>query len=272
MVEVKKAGSLLGREVFPEQEYYCPKHGKYTGIPVKFDFVNHIIDPQCPKCLEEDKVKEKEADRKRNTEESENRRIQRLTALNIGKINWENTFENFDAYTPELKHHLAICRDFANDPNGRKIVMLGNNGTGKNHLASAILKTTGGLLRKIMEIELLIRQSYSGNTQEYPIIKELCDVEMLVIDEIGRTKGGDWEQNWLSYIIDKRHENLMPMVLISNKHLKEDCTKEDGCTDCIQNYIGNDVISRIHENGIILNFTGEDYRYHLREIRKGEPK
>jgi DNA replication protein DnaC len=260
----KKVGSLLGWEELPKREYDCPKHGKYTGIPVKLGFISidNIIDPPCPKCQEEETVAE---ERKRRKEKAEQQRIQFLESLNIGERNWESTFENFDAYTDELKNHFSICRDFANNPRGRKLVMLGNNGTGKNHLASAILKTTGGILYTIYEIELLLRQSYSGDTQEYKVIQGLCNVEMLVIDEFDRSKGGDWELNWLSHVIDQRHKNHKPFVLISNGHLKENCPKGGGCPKCIEGRVGNDILSRIREDGAVLNFTGEDYR---RRIRK----
>jgi DNA replication protein DnaC len=84
---------------------------------------------------------------------------------------------------------------------------------------------------------------------------------MLIIDEIGRTKFGDWEQNWMSHVINRRYEDLLPSVLISNKHLKEDCPQgETGCPDCIQKWVGDDILSRIIENGVTLEFTGEDYR------------
>jgi DNA replication protein DnaC len=86
---------------------------------------------------------------------------------------------------------------------------------------------------------------------------------MLVIDEIGRSKASDFELNWLSYVIDKRHENYRPLVFISNKHLKDDCP-HGGCPDCLQNFMGNDILSRITENGLIMEFTGEDYRYKKR--------
>jgi DNA replication protein DnaC len=270
MVEAKKVGSMLGREELPEREYNCLKHGKYKGIPVKFGFMDTVIDPVCPKCIEEENAKKEAEDRIRQDEAEKHRREQMLTDLNIGKRNWESTFENFDAYSPELKHHLAICQEFSGDPRGRKLVMLGNNGTGKNHLAASILKMTGGILYTIFEIELMLRQSYSGETQEYRIIQELCETKMLVIDEIGRTKGGDWEENWISHVVDKRHKNLMPLILISNCHLRENCRERGGCPKCIQTYLGNDVLSRIIEDGIVLNFTGGDYRERIREKRRKE--
>jgi DNA replication protein DnaC len=93
---------------------------------------------------------------------------------------------------------------------------------------------------------------------------------MLVIDEIGRTKGGDWELNWLSHVVDQRHKNLMPLILMSNNHLKENCPEGGGCSKCIEGRFGNDILSRIAEDGNILSFTGNDYRVRIRERNKKE--
>ncbi|GHU64977.1 ATPase AAA [Spirochaetia bacterium] len=263
--QAKKVGDLLDREVLPEQEYECPKHGKYKGMPVKLEFLDHAIDPSCPKCEEEERIRLAADEDKRQEEERQRQREQRLSKLNIGKRFWDTSFETFNAYTDELIHHLEICVDFAHTHNGRKLVMLGNNGTGKNHLAASILKITGGVIHTVYEIELMLHQSYSGETQEWNVLNRLCNTEMLIIDEIGRTKGGDWELNWLSYVINKRHENLLPLVLISNNHLKENCPHgEAGCPRCIQNYVGNDILSRIIEDGLIMEFTGDDYRERIR--------
>jgi ssDNA-binding Zn-finger/Zn-ribbon topoisomerase 1 len=88
---VKKAGSALGQEELPEQEYDCPKHGKYRGIAIKFEFLDKVIAPSCPKCFEESKAEREKSERKRREEEKkaeEERSRQRLIALNIGERNW----------------------------------------------------------------------------------------------------------------------------------------------------------------------------------------
>jgi DNA replication protein DnaC len=278
--EPKKAGDVLKEIILEEREFECPTHGKYTGRPIFTQWRNHEIDPPCPVCAKEEserlaieEQKKQEEKRIADEAEKERKRIKWLTNLNIGKRLWDESFETFNAYNDELKHHLEICIEFAHNPQGRKLVMLGNNGTGKNHLAASILKITGGVVYKIFKIELLMKSSYSKRgSQEDDLIKQLCTTEMLVIDEIGRTKGGRWEENWLSYVIDERHQNFMPLILISNKHLKEDCPTGEGCPDCLQNWVGNDVLSRIIEDGLIMEFTGEDYRQKMRSVRLGEKK
>lgn len=256
---VKSAGA----EYLPERDYECPRHGRYRESPVKIGFA--VFTPPCPLCAAEESALQAEEYRKRREREDAEAREKRLAALNIGKRLWDESFETFDAYTPELKRHREVCAAFARNSRGRKLVMLGKNGTGKNHLAASILKITGGCVYTVFEIELLLRRAYSGEVREGDVYARLCETPVLVIDEIGRHKTGAWEMNFLSYVINKRHENLMPAVFISNKHLGEDCRRgAAGCPDCLDNFLGSDVLSRIIEDGEIMYFTGEDYRYKRR--------
>jgi DNA replication protein DnaC len=191
-----------------------------------------------------------------------------MKVINIGKKFWDEDFTTFNAYTPELKRFFDICSAFVNDSSGRMLVMLGNHGNGKNHLAAAILKKMGGYMYSVVEMELLIRQTYTGKTSEHELYERLCNAPLLVINEIGRHKMGDWDQFFLSYIINKRYENMMPIILISNTHLKENCPNNGGCEKCFENFMSDDVISRIIECGEIMIFTGDDYRQKIREARR----
>jgi DNA replication protein DnaC len=271
--EPKKPGAAPRREELPEGEFFCPKHGKYRGKPFRLPFLDEPHIPPCPVCGAEQAARETAARGREAAAERERlriKRVKRLEDLNIGQRFWAESFETFNAYTPELKRHLEACRDFANDHRGRMLVMLGNHGAGKNHLAASILKTTGGVMYTAYEIELLLRQSYAGETREYQVLNRLCEAETLVIDEIGRTKSGDWELNWFSHVINKRYGNCRPTVLISNKHRKESCPRgEAGCPDCLQNWVGNDVLSRIIETGLVMEFTGGDYRGKKRTVSRG---
>jgi DNA replication protein DnaC len=273
-VKTKKIGDILNPkfEELSDDFFECPKHGTYHGSPIKFSWgfgsgcIKHP--PECPKCMEERKAQEAEEESRRNKE----RELNRLKNMNIGRRYWNTVFDNFSAYTDELKHHLNVSKNFANSPDG-KLVMLGENGTGKTHLAISILKNTGGVIYTAFEIGLMLRQSYSGDSREWEILKDLCEAKLLVIDEIGRSKGQEWELNWMSHIINKRHENMRPLILISNRHLRENCSQgKDGCDKCLEKFVDNDVISRIIEDGIVLRFTGTDYRKNIGEEYRNQKK
>jgi DNA replication protein DnaC len=269
--QVKRIDDLTNAGKLPLQDYECLKHGPYTAQPVVFrlgDF-EKIFEPFCPICEAEMKKRDeeqKEERERRAVEAARQRKIERLRKMNIGSKFWDESLETFDPYTPELQRHLDICRAFSENPQGRMLVMLGKNGNGKNHLAASLLKLLGGYMYSVFEIELLLKRSYSHEVSEWKIYRQLYRAPLVVINEIGKHKIGDWEMNFLSYIINKRYENMMPIVLISNGHLRDNCPKA-GCPECFQNYFGNDVISRILEAGEIMLFTGEDYRMKLREKR-----
>jgi DNA replication protein DnaC len=274
----KKIGDILGNfryrepETLPKAEFDCPKHGKFWGNPIKsFGLLGndeHILDPDCPKCQQEERER---IDRK-EAAEAEEKRIERLKQLNIGKKFWNETLDSFDAYTPELKKHLENARKFASNPNG-KLIMLGEHGNGKTHLAAGILKVVGGVMYKAFEIGLVIRQTYNGNTNEYEFLTKLCEVPLLVIDEIEKIKESEAKQQWFSYVIGKRYDNMLPFIFIGNCHTQDDCRNEEykakhlPCPKCIEYHLENDILSRIIEDGKTMKFTGEDYRYKKRAKR-----
>ncbi|MDR0290427.1 MAG: ATP-binding protein [Treponema sp.] len=280
MPDVAKQIGTCCREL-AERSYFCEAHGEYKGKPLEYTFGTHkIFDPPCPTCEAEQKDKEArtEADRIKAAEERARARIveeraRRLAGMNIGEKFWEESFDTFNPYTPELKRHLETCIAFADNCRGGMLVMLGNNGNGKDHLAASILKKIGGYIYTVFEIELLLRQGYSGKGEsEADIYKRLWEAPLLVINEIGRHKADSkWSLDFLSNVIDKRYQNLKPTVLVSNCHLLEDCPEtEKGCDKCLQRYLGNDILSRIIEGGEVMHFTGEDYRYRKREMRMTE--
>lgn len=181
-------------------------------------------------------------------------------SCNIEPLYFDASFESFKADTPELEKAKVAVQKLIDTKTG-KIVMLGKNGTGKTHLAVCAVKALGGKILTMYEISTRIRATYSQKAKEdeLEVTDELARLKMLVIDEIGRTKGSEAEENWLSYIIDKRNSRGLPLILISNKHSRKSCP-EKGCKDCIENYLSEDIMSRLCVDGKILNFTGDDYR------------
>jgi DNA replication protein DnaC len=247
-----------------EKTFHCQKHGHYRCTVSEIPFMQSFT-PPCPICDNEKLAQEEQEQEKEEKKFLEELEKKELRKMNIGEKFWKESFKTFDAYSEELKTHLETCINFVKNPAGRMLVMLGNNGNGKDHLASSALKEINGCMYSVFELELLLRQSYTGHTSEWDIYEKLCEVSLLVINEIGKHKPGEWELNFISYIINKRYENMKPVILISNTHLKENCPQK-GCDKCLENYIGNDVISRIIEGGEIMLFTGTDYRIKKREM------
>jgi DNA replication protein DnaC len=240
------------------EEGECNIHGKYKNTVITL--YGRQYGPSCPICeqeQEENLEMEREKEEARQKEEGRKRRMVRQ---NIEPAFEYSTLENFDATTEEQKHNLEKVRALISGEI-KKIVMTGKNGTGKTHLACAAIHALGGKIMTMYEISTTIRASYikDSDEDELAIVDGYARLPLFVIDEIGRTKGSDTEANWLSYIIDKRHVRGLPTILISNKHTRKTCPN-NGCADCLENYIGEDIMSRLCEDGMLLKFTGDDYR------------
>jgi DNA replication protein DnaC len=268
MIESKiiRAGDLSRPVIhkLSEKSFDCPRHGPYRGIPHGYYWGGmkepSIINPECPECAKEREIIEVEYMARKERESA----IARFRAMNIGEKFWYSTFENFDAYNDELKHHLEAAKKFAEKPEG-KLIMIGENGNGKNHLAAVILKKTGGLIYTCYEIGFMLRDCYNGINSEGEFFNRLCrDAPLLIIDELDKIKESEAKNNWMSYVIGKRHDNMLPVIFIANGHLQEDCKEsKKPCPKCIEYHLENDVISRVFEDGILLKFTSPDYRYKI---------
>ena len=247
---------------------YCKKHKiEYEEREEKSPLTGRMMTfGTCPEC-----DREYDEEMKRQDDEMQERaRIRFLEKCNIEPMYHDSTLDNFKAESDEQKKALAYARDMVKEKAG-KLVLLGTNGTGKTHLAVGVVRELSGRLYSMYEITTRIRASYVSGAKEteLDIVDELARVEMLAIDEIGRTKGSEAETNWLSYIIDKRHTRNLPLILISNKHTRKSCPS-GGCEKCLENYISEDVMSRLSEDGHLVTMTGEDYRRTKRADKRYE--
>jgi DNA replication protein DnaC len=243
----------------------CQKHGEYTGAAVIICPPGKKEVSECPACRKEidaEKLRQKD-------EQAKQHLIQKWRSMNIDDKYYESTFDNFDAYNDELRKYLEICRSFSENPDG-KLIMLGKNGNGKTHLAVSVLKKLGGVIYTAFEIGVNLRQSYNGDTKEHEVFDELCTVPLLVIDEVEKIKDSESKQNWMSHVIGKRYNRMLPIIIIANCHTQKDCTEQKKpCPYCLEYHLESDVISRIIEDGIIMKFNSGDYRRKIREERFG---
>ena len=145
--------------------------------------------------------------------------------------------------------HAVKCGEF------KSLVLIGNAGTGKTHLACAIIREAGGKYRTAPDIveEMRRAKSFTANDTEADIIKYYGHVPLLVIDEIGRGIASTDEKYMLYQILNARYNTRKPTVLISN------FTKAD-----FLQYIGVAAADRLVESAEIWELNGESYRRELR--------
>ena len=145
--------------------------------------------------------------------------------------------------------HAVKCGEF------KSLVLIGSAGTGKTHLACAIIREAGGKYRTAPDIveEMRRAKSFTANDTEADIIKYYGHVPLLVIDEIGRGIASTDEKYMLYQILNARYNTRKPTVLISN------FTKAD-----FLQYIGVAAADRLVESAEVWELNGESYRRELR--------
>lgn len=238
-------------------EFVCEKHGKVEGYYIETESERKYV---CEKCEAEEQEREQEEEIARQADLLRQERISRYKERNIEPEYWDKELKDFIPKTPEQKKALEAVKQMIAEKSG-KVILLGNNGVGKTFLGSMAVKAMGGKILSMYEITTMIRQSYSVKAvkTELEIVQELASIPMLVIDEMGRSKGSEAELNWLSYILDKRHTRNLPFMLLTNTHLSRDCPKK-GCDFCFERYVNNDVLSRLRQNSQIITIKAPDYR------------
>ena len=252
MQVVDKRGLLpISRQTL---DFICQKHGKVKCEAFILCGEAHPFCPICEQEREEAEQRQKESERARTSFQA------KMKAKNIEPEFWLKTLEDYKVQCREQSRALAAVKKMIVEKAG-KIIILGSNGVGKTMLGSIAVKEIGGKILTMYEMSKMIRHSYRKNAErdEFEIVNELASIPLLVIDEMGRTKGSESELNWLSYILDKRHTRRLPFMLLANTHLKRDC-KVKGCKKCFENYLDNDILSRLRQNTEIITIIAPDYR------------
>lgn len=230
----------------------CEKHGEYQSESL--NLFGHFLQTGCPKCEEE---KEELEARKAELEKEEQKKAA-LIARGIEPEFFGATLENYKAENKTEQEALQAVKDL-HDGKIQKVLLLGGNGVGKTHLASAMALLEDGVVITMFEISARIRQGFNLGMSELTVLNQLLSYKFIAIDELGRTKGSDTEHNWLSYLIDKAHARGIKLMLISNRHTAKQLSVERR-GEAIENYFDNDVISRLRQNTKVVEVTGRDRR------------
>lgn len=108
---------------------------------------------------------------------------------------------------------------------GCNIVLRGETGCGKTHLAVSIMQHVGhGYFTTAPELLLRIRSTFNEGTMresEDEVIRDLCFHELLVLDDLGAEKTTEFAITTLYIIIDRRIRDAKRTIITTNLSLKE---------------------------------------------------
>ena len=258
-------GSILSGlksfQIVATADAVCPRHGDY----VQNTYGNGRVS-KCPEC-DREAVAKQEAEENAARANADQERKEQFIAELMGNSGLPPRLavKTIKGYVVETQAQAEIVDrikvfggEFAQGHSGRNLALIGNTGTGKSHLAAALV---GYVIRKlnrparftsVSALNRMVRESKSFNSShtESQIIDALASVELLVIDEIGVQSGTDAESRALFDVFNTRYEHMKPTIFISNLQL-------DGFAAAV----GGRVMSRLREDGgEILSFNWEDGR------------
>jgi DNA replication protein DnaC len=187
--------------------------------------------------------------------EMERRRIgARMEAAGVGERFWNRRFESFDQGADQAAYDAAW--KYALEQSMKKwIVFLGSPGTGKTHLATAIIiwrieHEWRPLAIRAKDAIYQLHASYQDNTTD-KFLRELKGAQLLMLDDIGE-ENDQKDKEFITAVIKARYESDRPTILTTNL---------DGET--LGKRYGDAVFSRLEEVAAVVNMTGEDYRRRL---------
>ena len=155
------------------------------------------------------------------------RKVERI--IKNSKMSKRNLNYKFDNFVPNTSNKKVLdslkkySEKLVNGIEKKGLILVGNNGVGKTHLACSIANKLiengipviyGTLINLLAEL----RNSYDidNNISEMEIIKLYENVDLLIIDDLGKEKPSEWGLEKLYTIINSRYENNLPVIITTN--------------------------------------------------------
>jgi len=144
---------------------------------------------------------------------------------------------------------------------GLGLTLTGAVGTGKTHVAVGLIRLACGLgveARFYGTPELLTRikatYNHTAGETEDDVLRELAEVPLLVLDDLGVERPSDWVRDRLYQIVNARYVAQRPIVVTANEDLSDLAPR-----------LGRRIVSRLSGASIELTFEGQDYRARARD-------
>lgn len=260
-IALATAGGYLQRIGYMQAN--CSKHGVFMAEGTRIK--TRDIWGACPVCKEDAKLAEMEEVRIARAKREAIEHSIMLEKAAVPARFFNRTLDNFKAETPDQEHALSVAQKFAAEWNtmqrkGAWLVFSGPPGTGKSHLAIAILQAimpgSRGRYMTCMELIQMLRGTWRKDSEmsEIDLLDRLTALPLIVLDEIGVQYGTESEQHHLFEVLDRRYRELRPTILLTNQD-------KDG----FRQFVGDRVYDRMTE---IARWVPFEWPSHRAKARK----
>ena len=237
----------------------CEKHNKpydnLCGIPSLGLYIR-----ACPDCKKEQALLSNEMLRKEEEALKTKKKIlieNRLASAQIPPHFIDKSFANYNIKNKGQADAMNSIGWFLDNFDiAVGLIFLGALGTGKNHLACALVREVienhnkTALITTAAKLVGEIKACWNDNDcSERDVIKSFLNPDLLIIDEIGVQFRSDTEIRFLTEIINERYEQMKPSILMGNVNLEE-----------LSESVGERVIDRFKESGKVVIFDWESWR------------
>lgn len=260
------ARSFLARgplqEDLGERADKCATHGQYMTKGKRFLITNPPRDiwTKCPGCEQAAAAAERDEARRIEAEALRAKTERMLETTMLPSRFTDRTLASFKAESDGQKRAHHIAAEFAQNfesvlRRGGSLIFSGPPGTGKSHLAAAImlaiLPKHVGLYVTMMDLIRMLRSTWRKDSEksEADVLMNLAAVPLLVIDEVGVQYGTDAERTLFFDVMDRRYRNRMPTILLTNQGMDE-----------FKTTVGERVYDRLTEVARWVPFDWKSYR------------
>lgn len=200
-------------------------------------------------------------------EQEEKKRKEVIRRCNIHAEFQDKNFNTFQITSENMPIFNTINKYIENIDKalrrGKGLYIFGDCGVGKTHLAVAmahelINKEIDTLFSTVTEYLNSIKSTFNGDGESEEIRDIYSNVEVLILDDIGKENATSWSAEEVFALIDSRYRNCKTTIYTSNFTLEE----LKNIYEKSKKYTGKSIESRLYEKNVQLNLRGMDYRKH----------
>lgn len=213
-MSLDQTAKQMRKQYMKPSDKYCDKHQRHY---VTIQFPNSKPYTVCESCHREEQEKQNYINAQEQYErEREQRRLYFLKDFSLMDDDLRDaSFENYQAVTKEQKEDFKNVRGQLKgylDGLDYNIVIIGDVGVGKSHLAYSALKALSdhtkkmGLFINVVDLLAKIKEDFS---LEAEYIRRISEADWLVLDDLGTEKVTEWSNGILYSILNKRTKTII---------------------------------------------------------------